>query len=679
MESINMDLEDTDAKGSMLMLPDSSLKRGWRKQRDGRETTPDDTKCGIGGCTPNCIQCCGTMASFTAVYSFSGLLTTALQIYMATQITALERHFGFSSSVTGFLISCNEIGFVLVTVIVSYCIRKMHIPRLLSLTTLFYGIAGLICVIPFILTRDQINPSTDANVTSKFQTGTLCHLQVTVAPTSKPNSTGKDVCSDTKFSYVEDESMRKIAIAIFALGMIIQGVSKAPRVAGLATYVDDNVPKTKTALYMGIIMGSAICAMAIAFGVAGVFSKIFITFEVTNMTPMHPRWLGAWWLGFLSFGVLAIIFSIPVMCFPRRMRSAEDRPGVKTPVKVTGFLSALVRLVSNPIYFPIIIANCITFFTIGGMMAFFPKYMETQFTLPAWKSNMILGAVGLLSNCAGTIIGGIVTSKMKLSPLTCLKVSVGIVFFSVIVQTLMTFIGCVNPVISKGGTIPRNTTMYIGTNYSTSSSVVSPVGCNSDCGCTDAPYFPMCGADGVNYFSPCHAGCSDFTTNHTFSSCACVTGSIKTATPGLCTPECPMFYVFTAVAVVAGFAMAMGGMPIFISVIRSVSEEDKPVSLGLASFLYTLLGFLPGPIFFGWVIDKACLDWNSGCGGRGACALYDIELFRYLVMGIPAAARVLTLALYVFALCMALRPSSIYRKHEEEQGTKEEIMKMKPR
>lgn len=246
-----MELEETDAKGSMLMLPDSSLKRGWRKQKDGRETTADDTKCGIGVCTPNCIQCCGSMAAFTAVYSFSGLLTTALQVYISTQITALERHFGFSSSVSGFLISCNEIGFVLVTVVMSYFIRRLHIPRLLSLTTLFYGIAGLICVIPFILTRDLITPSSDSNITSVFQTGPLCHLEVTVAPTSPANSTGKAECSDTKFSYVQDETMKKISIALLALGMLIQGVSKAPRAPGLTTYVDDNVPKTKTAMYMG--------------------------------------------------------------------------------------------------------------------------------------------------------------------------------------------------------------------------------------------------------------------------------------------------------------------------------------------------------------------------------------------------------------------------------------------
>ena len=40
-----------------------------------------------------------------------------------------------------------------------------------------------------------------------------------------------------------------------------------------------------------------------------------------DITPSDPRWIGAWWLGFLVFGSFAVVFSIPLMCFPRRMRA----------------------------------------------------------------------------------------------------------------------------------------------------------------------------------------------------------------------------------------------------------------------------------------------------------------------------------------------------------------------
>ena len=33
--------------------------------------------------------------------------------------------------------------------------------------------------------------------------------------------------------------------------------------------------------------------------------------------------------------------------------------------------------------------------------------------------------------------------------------------------------------------------------------------CNDGCGCSTWSYEPVCGADGLVYFSPCHAGCDD--------------------------------------------------------------------------------------------------------------------------------------------------------------------------
>lgn len=34
--------------------------------------------------------------------------------------------------------------------------------------------------------------------------------------------------------------------------------------------------------------------------------------------------------------------------------------------------------------------------------------------------------------------------------------------------------------------------------------------CNADCNCLMELYNPVCGADGLMYYSPCHAGCTEF-------------------------------------------------------------------------------------------------------------------------------------------------------------------------
>ena len=38
------------------------------------------------------------------------------------------------------------------------------------------------------------------------------------------------------------------------------------------------------------------------------------------MTPADPSWVGAWWLGFVVFGGLLIVFSIPLYLFPKHMQ-----------------------------------------------------------------------------------------------------------------------------------------------------------------------------------------------------------------------------------------------------------------------------------------------------------------------------------------------------------------------
>jgi dipeptide/tripeptide permease len=59
-----------------------------------------------------------------------------------------------------------------------------------------------------------------------------------------------------------------------------------------------------------------------------------------NISPRDPRWIGAWWVGFLMFGIGSVVSALPVMCFPRKFR---EKPKLQSsslknerPVKVMG-------------------------------------------------------------------------------------------------------------------------------------------------------------------------------------------------------------------------------------------------------------------------------------------------------------------------------------------------------
>lgn len=47
------------------------------------------------------------------------------------------------------------------------------------------------------------------------------------------------------------------------------------------------------------------------------------TFCSLTITPASPRWVGAWWIGFLVSGVLAFIVAFPIGGFPKILPGSE--------------------------------------------------------------------------------------------------------------------------------------------------------------------------------------------------------------------------------------------------------------------------------------------------------------------------------------------------------------------
>lgn len=129
----------------------SKLQVNTHSKYDG---LPNDMLCGIGPCRFGCMQMCGRMGVFVGVYSISALVTSVLSMYIVSQITTIEKQYGLNSSQSGFLLSCNDLGFLLTTLFASYVARKVHIPRVLWGTVILYGIAGLFCAIPYFVSRD---------------------------------------------------------------------------------------------------------------------------------------------------------------------------------------------------------------------------------------------------------------------------------------------------------------------------------------------------------------------------------------------------------------------------------------------------------------------------------------------------------------------------------------------
>jgi len=210
----------------------------------------ETARCGIGRCRLQSLQCCATILCFTGFYSLSSLTTSTLQVYIGSQITTLERQFGFTSFQSGVLLSCNDAGFLLVTLLISYQATRIHIPRALGVSTILYGLGGILCSFAYFFMPDK-DVLSDVKNTSHVQQKTkmsdlhLCNNigNRTSYLDQQCQQDGSVVGSSTSFTIV--------AMFIIAFGMILQGVGKSPRMPFISYYIDENVDKTKTSMYLG--------------------------------------------------------------------------------------------------------------------------------------------------------------------------------------------------------------------------------------------------------------------------------------------------------------------------------------------------------------------------------------------------------------------------------------------
>ncbi|XP_069123732.1 solute carrier organic anion transporter family member 2B1-like [Argopecten irradians] len=600
-----------------------------RENKDNGSVTSidEETQCGLYSWKFSGLQYFANIQSFTFFYSLAGLMTQTLTFYVNSQVPNLEKQFGLSSAESGLVMSFNEIGFLVCSLFISSLARFVHIPRFLFYCTILYGISGVICCIPHYIT-----PNIDDLYASSSKSTN--HTEENIMPLCLPEmsrhdqnvtSCGQDQRKEI-FKMVSPE-FKTLAIAIIAIGMIVQGVGKAPRAPFVTVYIDDNCEKRKTGFYVGLISAAGILGPAFAFGVGGYLSKIYVTLEDVEITPKDPRFIGAWWLGFLVFGLCSLLVAFPIVFFPRRFKwnqkkIAEYRAEMPyekllltTSAKIKDRVSSYWRIMKNPIYISILVTNSCMVCGDTGFISFLAKYIQTQFGTPLWQSNLILAFTKLVASAIGLLVGAFLTRKIPMVP----RNTFGLLLILFVIQNITFafgfFLGC-------------DQSKVVGPERYHGQSSLPLSNCSRGCACDEEKFFPICGSDGVNYHSPCYAGCLEsLRGGGIYQNCTCI-GDGGTARAGLCDKECNTLIPWCAVTFIGSLTGMAKAILSFIAKIRCVEDRDKSTAMGVQSFCLSLLGFVPAPLLYGWIIDKTCLIWMSGCSGSGACLFYDIVDFR---------------------------------------------------
>ncbi|XP_076840429.1 solute carrier organic anion transporter family member 4A1 isoform X2 [Brachyhypopomus gauderio] len=629
-------LVDSHGDAPMGSIPDSpardTLIRTVKKEMEpvGVKFVPseEENPCGWGALTPRFIQTFNTprwVLFFLCVASFlQGMIING---FINTVITSIERRFDLRSYQAGLIASSYDIAACVCLTFVSYFGGTGHKPRWLGWGVLILALGSLVFALPHFTTPPY-------QVRVPEHTG-LC------------SSNHTDACRNSEGSGLSAYRF------VFMLGQFLHGVGATPLYTLGVTYLDENVKSSYAPVYIGIFYTAAILGPAAGYLLGGIFLNMYTEIgQTTELTPENPLWVGAWWVGFLAGGAAALVIALPILGYPRQLPGSQryvamrvsEAHQLKDGSQVTAsdpqfgrtvkdMPRSVLLLLKNPTFIFLCLAGATEATLIAGMSTFGPKFLESQFSLSASEAATWFGYMVVPAGGGSTFLGGYIVKKLNLRCRGIIRFCMLCALLSLL--AIFTFLSHCPNVSMAGVTTPYRTSGRVSSPFN--SSVVDgnlTVGCNAGCNCVEEFYNPVCGADGVMYYTPCHAGCTTVNRSHSyghrqvFTGCTCVVGNVSWGEEGLavagkCSSSCnrmPTFLTFLFIIISFTF---LSSIPALTATLRCVPDSQRSFALGIQWIVVRTLGGIPGPIAFGSVIDISCLLWQKHCEDHGSCYVYQ--------------------------------------------------------
>ncbi|KAG9348485.1 hypothetical protein JZ751_002220 [Albula glossodonta] len=364
-------------------------------------------------------------------------------------------------------------------------------------------------------------------------------------------------------------------------------------------------------LKSSILFAVTVIGPAVAFMLGSVMLNFYvdidkIPYDEIELQRDDPRWVGAWWLGFLLAAIFLALTSLPYFFFPKEMPKEEspERSIEPEPEKLRE---------------------------------------ETNKSGPLEHRSLTEFLRTLMSTIA--------------------------VFLCVILTLPLFFLGC--PTQNTAGVFPIR---HENNDY---------LECSQRCSCQEEDFNPVCGSNGVEYKSPCYAGCNTIIRdssgvrilNYTDCSCISTNGFPSFATPGSCGSGCSRLLLpFMIFCALTGFVASFSHTPSFMMILRTVKPEDKSFALGIQFMLFRVLAFLPGPVLYGSTIDKTCILWGRKCSENTSCLYYNLDLFRQRFLGLQLLFKFGAFLCFLTVLLVLRKNKQNQRARQLDQNDEAETM-----
>ncbi|XP_054445998.1 solute carrier organic anion transporter family member 4C1 [Pteronotus mesoamericanus] len=611
------------------------------REGTGADSAFEEGPCGWGNFQPKCLQLCNTPQGFLVHYCLlaltQGIVVNGL---INISISTIEKRYEMKSSLTGLISSSYDIAFCLLSLFVSYIGERGHKPRWLAFASFMIGLGALVFALPKFFS-------------GKYQLGSPYEDTCLIAR----NRTRCTSSSSSLSNY----------LYVFILGQLLLGTGGTPLYTLGTAFLDDSVPTHQSSLYIGIGYSMSILGPAIGYVLGGQLLTLYIDVGLgksTDITEDDPRWLGAWWIGFLMAWFFAWSLIVPFSCFPKHLPgTAKIQDGKASQThqnnssleytdenfgkKFKDFPAALKNLMRNTVFMCLVISTSSEALVSTGFATFLPKFIENQFGLSSSFAATLGGAVLIPGAALGQILGGVLVSKFKMMCKNTMKFALLTSLIALMLSFVFVYASCENEPFA-GVSESYNGTGDLG-NLTTL--------CNANCNCMRSHYYPVCGRDGIQYFSPCFAGCKNSVSKRrpeVYYNCSCI--EMKTeitpsaanfgfeAKAGKCETRCTNLPIFLGIFFAAIVFTFMAGTPITVSILRCVNQKQRSLALGVQFTVLRLLGSIPGPIIFGVAIDSTCVLWDiKECGIKGACWIYDNIKMAHMLVAICVTCKIITI------------------------------------
>ncbi|XP_059225479.1 solute carrier organic anion transporter family member 74D [Stomoxys calcitrans] len=480
----------------------------------------EDMTCGFWIFKGKFFQRFANQTAYVVLYGLVGCIFSMTYAYFNGTITTIEKRFKIPSKNTGIISVGNDISQMMVSAVLSYYAGKGHRPRWIGFGLLTIVAFCLLTAAPHFL----YGPGEDAlALTMEF--GATPDENATMEAIKEQRS--KTLCRLSGATECEMGEGNFAPQVVLFTAQFISGIGGSLYYTLGVSYMDDNIKKSKTPALLSLSYFLRMLGPAIGYALASFCLRVYIAPQLHPVIKMKdPRWLGAWWMGWLIIGTMIFLTGVFLSMFPKDLPRAvarrmveeerrkqklsikdktknekellneqlEEKPQVEHKASFRDMMTTFKRLTTNKTLMYNNFSSVFYLFGYTPYWIFAPKYIEIQYRQSASVSSMVTGTVALAFSAVGVLLSGFVISRYKPSARYMAAWNVIVGFLTVGGIITYAFIGC-----------PGNEQSMVVNIHD--KALDSTPTCNSACGCDYVRYSPVCGENNMTYISPCHAGC----------------------------------------------------------------------------------------------------------------------------------------------------------------------------